>query len=361
MFWYIVSFLLSFLLAILITPSVARFAKNKKILDNPTSDRKIHKKPTPLLGGVAIFLSFSFSLGVIYYLGLLNDGAIHSSQILGLFIGGVILMVGGYLDDRFDLKPFYSFLFPVLASLVVVGMGVRVDFITNPFLTGTGPFGRSLFYFDNFDFYFLSLSHLFSFLWILGMTYTTKILDGLDGLVSGVGLIGSLILFIVSLFWNDPMSATSILCLLLGGSLLGFLFFNFNPAKIFLGEGGSTFVGFMLGVLAIISGAKIATALLIMGIPILDVVWNICRRLISGKHIYQADRKHIHHRLLDVGFSHRQAVLFLWFFSLVFGVSSIFLQTNSKILTLGILFLVMVVLVLVLVYFDRQKNKIKNI
>ena len=163
------------------------------------------------------------------------------------------------------------------------------------------------------------------------MIYTTKFLDGLDGLVSGIGTLGALILFIVSLFWDVPMSATSVLCLILAGALLGFLKYNFYPAKIFLGEAGSTFIGFMLGVLAIISGAKIATALLIMGIPVLDVIWVIIRRLISHKHFYAGDRKHFHFRLLDAGLSHRQAVLFLYALTLIFGSSSLFLQSQDKI------------------------------
>ncbi|HCU47617.1 TPA: hypothetical protein DIC39_00950, partial [Patescibacteria group bacterium] len=143
------------------------------------------------------------------------------------------------------------------------------------------------------------------------------------------------------------------------GACLGFLIWNWHPAKIFLGEGGSLYIGFMLGVLAIISGGKIATALLVMGIPILDVVWVILRRLFwDKKKITEADTKHLHFRLLDVGLSHRQAVLFLYFLTAVFGVTSLGLQTQGKLLAMGILALVMIVLAasLVLVY----KNKIKK-
>ena len=183
------------------------------------------------------------------------------------------------------------------------------------------------------------------------------LLDGLDGLVSGIGAIGAIILFIVSLFWDVPQSGTSILALILAGSCLGFLIYNWHPARIFLGESGSVFIGFMLGILAIISGAKIATALLIMGIPLLDVAWIVLRRIfVEHKSPFQGDRKHLHFRLLDVGFSQRQAVLFLYALTLIFGLSSLFLQSQYKIVALGILILVMLILAIALVMVYKKKK-----
>ncbi|MBU4482154.1 undecaprenyl/decaprenyl-phosphate alpha-N-acetylglucosaminyl 1-phosphate transferase, partial [Patescibacteria group bacterium] len=290
--------------------------------------------------------------------GWLNDGVLLVGQILGMIFGGLVLIIGGVLDDKYNLKPWQSFLFPVIAAIIAVAFGIVIKYITNPLIAGTGPFGRSLFYFDWVNLKIISFSALFSFLWILGMIYTTKFLDGLDGLVTGIGAIGAMILFIVSLFWNEPMSAMSVLCLIFAGSLAGFLVFNFHPAKIFLGEAGATFVGFMLGSLSIISGGKLATALLIMGIPILDIIWVVFRRIFSGQHIYTADRKHLHFRLLDVGLSHRQTVLLLYLLTLIFGASSIFLQSKDKILALGVLIFVMVLLgsALVVVYRKRIMN-----
>jgi len=190
----------------------------------------------------------------------------------------------------------------------------------------------------------------------MGMMYTTKFLDGLDGLVSGVAVIGSIILFLVSLFWDVPLSGTSILCLILGGSSLGFLIWNFHPAKIFLGEGGSTFLGFMLGVLAIISGAKIATALLVMGLPILDVIWVIVRRIFREKKSpFLADKKHLHFRLLDAGLNQRQVVLLLYLLTLLFGATAIFQQTFGKLIALGILVIVMLGLAWWVIYRYKQK------
>ena len=354
---YIIPFLSSFFLAIVLTLIIKKIAWKFDIVDRPGESRKIHPKPTPLLGGVAVFVSFIIVLLISWALGWLNDSVLLSSQILGIIIGGLVLIIGGVLDDKYNLKPWQSLLFPVVAALIAVGFGIAVKYITNPLIAGSGPYGRALFYFNWVNLGFMSFGALFSFLWILGMIYTTKFLDGLDGLVSGIGTIGALILFSVSLFWNEPMSAMSVLCLILAGSLLGFLIFNFHPAKIFLGEGGSTFVGFMLGSLSIISGGKLATALLIMGIPILDIIWIVFRRIFSGKHFYDADRKHLHHRLLDVGLSPRQTVLLLYLLTLIFGVSSIFLQSQHKIFALGIVVFVMIVMAIVLVFMYRKKMR----
>ncbi len=355
---YLLPLVFSCFLSLILTPLIIKLTFKIGILDlpDPLKVRKIHVAPTPLLGGVAIYSSFVISLGLAYFFGWLNDGVIKNSQIIGLLLGGLILIIGGYYDDRYHLPPSKSFIFPVLATLTVIISGVAVKYITNPFLAGSGPYGRALFYFEWVDLKVFSFGAFFSFLWILGMIYTTKFLDGLDGLVAGIGAIGAVILFFVSLFWDVPLSATSVLCLILVGSLLGFLRYNFHPARIFLGEGGGTFIGFMLGVLAIISGGKIATALLIMGLPILDVVWVVMRRLLKGQHVYQADRKHLHFRLLDAGFSHKHAVLFLYVLTLIFGSSTLFLQSQYKVWA----FLFVVVITIILAYWLIYRFKKNN-
>ncbi|MDQ5970700.1 MAG: UDP-GlcNAc:undecaprenyl-phosphate/decaprenyl-phosphate GlcNAc-phosphate transferase, partial [Patescibacteria group bacterium] len=185
---------------------------------------------------------------------------------------------------------------------------------------------------DKLSFGYLSL--ILTFLWLLGMTYTTKLLDGIDGLASSICLVASLMIFIVSLTWDIKYSTTSFISLALAGSLLGFLAWNWHPAKVFLGEGGSTFIGFALGVLAIISGSKIATALLVMGAPIIDVVLVIFRRLRQKKSIWQGDSEHLHFKLRQVGLSQSQIVLFLAFLSVCFGTIAIFFSTKIKIIFL---------------------------
>jgi len=200
---------------------------------------------------------------------------------------------------------------------------------------------------------------ILAFIWLLTMIYTTKLLDGLDGLASGITMIASVLIFIVSLFWDVAFSGTSVLALIVAGATLGFLIFNWHPAKIFLGEGGSVFCGYILGVLAIISGSKIATALLIMGIPILDVVWVVVRRLFFGSGIARGDRKHLHFRLLEIGLTHSQAVIFLYIITTAFGLASLFLASSGKVIALVVLALFMIILVscLFMIYqYKTNKN-----
>jgi UDP-N-acetylmuramyl pentapeptide phosphotransferase/UDP-N-acetylglucosamine-1-phosphate transferase len=199
---------------------------------------------------------------------------------------------------------------------------------------------------DGIVYHLTIVADLVSFFWLLGMTYTTKLLDGLDGLVSGVTAIGALVVFGVTQLADVQQAGTGAVALALAGACLGFLVFNFYPARIFLGEGGSLLCGFLLGSLAIVSGGKIATALLIMGIPILDVVWVIFRRLVLERRspLASADRKHLHFRLLDVGLSHRGAVLFLYALTAVFGSATLFVRGTAKLAVLGCLAIVMVLL-----------------
>ena len=348
---YFIPFILSFILAVFLTPLVRKIALQRDIVDIPNEDRKIQIGHVPLLGGVAIYVSFLTVLGISWLCGWLNDGIIHQQQILGLIFGGLIILIVGVLDDKYDLRT-KAFIGPLLAAGLAVLMGISIKYTTNPFMAGTGPYGRALLYFSPW------LGAFLSFMWLLIISYTTKLLDGLDGLVTGIGGIGAIILFILSLFWDVPQSATSILALILAGSCLGFLIYNWHPATIFLGESGSVFIGFMLGALSIISGAKIATTLLIMGIPLLDVVWIILRRIFKEhKSPFSGDRKHLHFRLLEVGFSQRQAVLFLYALTLIFGLSSLFLQSQYKLVALFVLFVIMVILAVILVWSYKRKNK----
>jgi len=205
------------------------------------------------------------------------------------------------------------------------------------------------------------LADLFTLLWLTGMMYTTKFLDGLDGLVSGVTVIGSVIIFILSLSQEVLQADTALLAALVAVVFLGFLFFNWHPAKIFLGESGSLFAGFILGVLAIISGGKIATALLILGVPIFDVLWVIFRRFFEKKSPFLADRQHLHLRLLDIGLSHRQVVLILYTLTTIFGVSALFLQSKQKAYVLLLLLTIMIILGFILVHLHKKKAKRNNL
>lgn len=332
---FIVSILVSFALTFL----VLKLAKKLDIVQRLERERDVHKKPVPLLGGLAIFLSLVFLIGY-YFLFIHQEQReiITGKYLVGILIAGVFLMLGGFLDDKYGLRPRQQIVWPVLAVISVLVSGVNVSLITNPFggfiELGSLPV----------------LGGLLALVWLLGMMYTTKFLDGLDGLASGIVMIGSLAIFFLSISNRYWQPQTALYALIFAGVLLGFLFWNFHPARIFLGEGGSTFVGFMLGVLAIISGAKMATALLVIGIPALDVVWVIIRRrFFEHKPITVGDSKHLHFRLLEAGFSHQGAVLFLYFIAAAFGALSLFLQSKQKLIALVVLGILMLGLAIFLV------------
>lgn len=346
---YFIYFFLSLGLALIFLPIVKHLAVKFGVLDVPKKPRKLHAKPTPLMGGVGIYLAFLSVLILYLFSGQIDFNVVPAKFFYAILGGGAVLMAGGILDDKYNLPPKVSWLFPALASLIVVasGIGVGIKFISNPF---GNPISL------NYTVLFLPLSALVMWIWIMGMIYTTKFLDGLDGLCSGIALIGGLTLFALSLTdkVNQPITAT--IAIIFSGSLLGYLVYGFYPASIFLGESGSTFVGFILGVLAIILGAKIATTLLAMGIPILDVAWVITRRLWYKTSPFQGDRKHLHFRLLDVGFSQRQAVLILYAISAVFGFTAVFLQSLGKLIALIILLLLMIFMAIAVVIVYKKRH-----
>ncbi len=343
--FYLIPFLSSFALALIFTWWVRTLAWRLRIVDEPTLPRKIHDRPIPLWGGLAIFLTLIPSLMVFWHSGWLVTDKISANNFFALIIASLIILIGGLSDDKFNFRPVWQFFWPLLAVLVVVYSGLRVDYVTNP--------NGGVLWLKNYHFL---LPVLVAFIWLLGMTYTTKLLDGMDGLVSGIGTIGSIIIFIVSLSWNEPYSAVSVLALMLAGACLGFLFFNFHPASIFLGESGSLLIGFWLGVLAIIAGSKIATGLLIMGIPILDVIWVIIRRLFfERKSLAKADKKHLHHRLLGLGWTQTRVAIFLYLLTFLFGSVALWQKTIGKIISFVILIIVMVTLAIILVRNERKR------
>ncbi|NQU83726.1 MAG: undecaprenyl/decaprenyl-phosphate alpha-N-acetylglucosaminyl 1-phosphate transferase [Parcubacteria group bacterium] len=351
---YLIPFLFSLFVAFCFTPIIRFFAKKKQVLDIPDDVRKKHKKPTPLWGGLVIFCAFFAIIGYFSYTGELFGDFVRPEYILGMFIGGFILMLGGILDDKYNLKPKYQIIFPVLAALAIVFSGIAITHIRS-------PFGGAI-RFDIFNFTILSRELIFpgsflTFLWLLGMMYTTKFLDGLDGLVTGITAIGAFVIFLVCLLPFVRQFDTALIAIIFTGVLMGFLPWNFHPARIFLGEGGSVFAGFILATLAVISGSKVATTLLVMGIPILDVLWIIARRVFwEKKSPAVGDRKHLHFRLLDIGLSHRQVVFLLYLFAILFGGISLLLQTKEKAIALSFLFILMVVVAFIVVKLYKKKN-----
>jgi len=347
-------FILVFLLTAVLTEIVRRIAIYYKIVDKPGLLRKIHKKETPLLGGVAIF--FVFFLILYFFQEKVLIGDLNWNHWLGFFIGGMIIIVGGVFDDKYNVSPFKQMIFPVLAILAVLLGGIEIEKITNPL--------GGYVYLDNlqFEFFdrvvFVVFSDIFLAMWLMGMMYTTKLLDGIDGLVTGVVGVGSLVTFIFTMTEKYYQPDIGFAALVLTAACVGFLVFNFHPAKIFLGEGGSLFLGYALGVLAIISGGKIAIAFLVMGIPILDVVWTIIRRLKAGVNPFKiADRKHLHFRLLDLGIGQRNTVFIYYALSFIFGMGAIFLQSTGKMLAIFFLIVLMIFTVYYLNYLEKNAQR----
>lgn len=341
---------LAFLIAVLITPVVRKFAFRVGAVDVPRAPRNLHDKTTAKLGGLAILIAFFVAVGAYLIFGQVNFQVVPIKFFLAIGIGAIILMIGGFLDDKYELSPKVLWIFPSLAALVIVlfGIGVGIKTLSNPF---GDPINLS------FAIIGIPASGIFAWLWMMGMMFTTKFLDGLDGLVAGIGSIASFTLFLLSLTEtvNQPITAT--IAIILFGALLGYLFYAFNPASIFLGDGGSLFVGFILGALSILLGGKIATAFLVMGIPILDVAWVILRRLVTGKSPFKGDRLHLHFKLLDSGFSQRQTAIILYIVSAGFGLTAVFLQSMGKLIAMLVLFAVMIAFLSFSFYGYKFKKK----
>ncbi len=341
-------------LVIFFTFAVKKYAFANKVFDTPNISRKLHQEKIPLLGGLGIY--FAFFLTILIFRSYILSGELSPLHWFGVFFGSSLLMIGGVLDDKYNLPPKHQIIFPLLAILFVIIGGVGIEKISNP----VGGFilldnlQIPIFSFGSQTFYFVPLTDVFTFLWLMGMMYTTKLLDGVDGLVTSVIAIGSFIIFLFTFTTKYYQPDIGIAAIILFFCCVGFLFFNWHPAKIFLGEGGSLLLGFLLGVLAIISGGKVAIALLVMGVPILDVFWTIIRRVRGGKNPFKfSDRGHLHFKLLDSGFSQRGVVFIYSFLSLIFGLSALFLQSSGKLYALlGLVF----VMVLFVYYFSRKNE-----
>jgi UDP-GlcNAc:undecaprenyl-phosphate GlcNAc-1-phosphate transferase len=340
--WFLIAFLLSFSLVRVVAGAAVRFG----LVDLPVGGRKIHRSPKPLLGGLAIYLAVFACVALLLGTGnFLTGGAITVWHYFGFLLGGLILMVGGYLDDRFSLPPALSVLFPILAAGTAVAFGVEVEKLTNPL--------GGIWYLAPW------VSDLLVFFWLLIVMYTTKFLDGLDGLATGVTGMGTLMILLLSLSVAYFQPDVAVLSAVVLGALLGFFFWNFHPAAIFLGEGGSTFVGYTLGILAVISGGKLAMAILVLGIPLLDAVWVVLRRWSKQgfRSIFRGDRQHLHHRLLDLRWGQRRIVLTYLVVSGAFGTAALFLQSREKFIALVILTVLMLIAAGGLVWHEKHHER----
>lgn len=332
------SFLYGLLFSVLLAPVVRSLARRFGVVDRPDGGRKKHGRAVPLLGGAAVFLAFVLAVWVSR--GELLGGFLLPKHLFGIALGGLVLVLGGGLDDRYRLPPAVQILFPSAAAAIVIASGIGMPYVTNPF-GGVLPLDLwkvPVLSLGGTPYHLTLPGDLFTFAWLLVMMYTTKLLDGLDGLVSGLGVIGFTVIALLSLTPEVGQPELSRLAMAAAGASAGFLLFNGSPASIFLGEGGSTLIGFLLGVLAILSGGKIGITLLALAIPLLDAVWTVFRRVVLERRSFAApDLGHLHFRLIASGLTERQAVLVYWLFSAGFGGIGLFIQGRGKLLALALL------------------------
>jgi UDP-GlcNAc:undecaprenyl-phosphate GlcNAc-1-phosphate transferase len=299
----------------LLTPLVRRIAIRYGAIDQP-DERRVNKRPVPRGGGVAVAIAFiSITLAMLALNAVVEFVVIppnvQLTELVGLLLGGALATAFGVIDDALDLRARWQFAGQLGLALFAIAMGYVVDFIANPVGTGiirlAGPVAIG-----------------FSVLWIAGMINSINFIDGLDGLSSGIGLIAAVTLGVISLTPQVGQPFIAVLCFALAGSLLGFLRWNFHPATIFVGTSGVMFLGYTLALLSILGIAKVAVAMLVLGVPIIDAFWIIVRRLAQRRSPFSPDRGHLHHRLLDVGLSHRQTVLLIYAICIALALIAVF-------------------------------------
>ena len=329
---YILAFLVAMAMALIVTPPVIRFALKTGAVDLP-NERKVHKVPIPRIGGLGIYIAFMVSICFSVFVSNLDDISLH--EVTGLIVGGTLIVALGLIDDYKNLPAKVKLLGQIFAAAVLVlGFDVRIDFITD-------PLG---------DYIYLEwIAIPATIFWLVGLTNTINLIDGLDGLAAGVAAIASITILLVAMKQNFFL--VTILTAALAGASAGFLFYNSNPAKIFMGDTGSMFLGFMLAGTSVIGTVKstatiaLIVPILALGLPILDTTFAILRRYFGGKPIFQPDKGHLHHRLLKLGFTQRQAVLLMYIISAMLGLSAVALTEVSSQIAVILLLLIAIAIV----------------
>ena len=337
-----IAFVLAFVVAFVATPYTIKVARKVGAVDIPKDERRMHKKSMPKFGGPAVILGFLVS--TIYLLIVMSmEQSInlfsfeeYGKKLLGFLIGIGIITVFCIVDDIKTIKPFTKLIGQLLAAIVAVIAGIRIDGITLPFL--------------NFPDIHQVTSIILTIVWIIIVTNAINLIDGLDGLSSGISVISAVSLLIIFVL-NGSSMVSIVLIAALAGALVGFLPFNFSPAKTFIGDTGSNFLGYALAIISILGSAKTYTAavivlsLIVLGLPIFDTVFAIIRRMIKGKSIkavFRADKGHLHHKLVARGYNQKQAVLILYGISAIFGIFAVILCDSGIWKALSFLLIVIV-------------------
>jgi UDP-GlcNAc:undecaprenyl-phosphate GlcNAc-1-phosphate transferase len=340
---YFATFAIAAAVAALATPLVVRLATHLDIIDATNEERRVHEVPTPRIGGVAVFFGFAFALFAVLGFALSSPYALFPSvahlgvhqkleaitdqfdavhRLVGLLFGGMLILGVGLWDDIMQMRPRNKLLAQAIVALVSMFYGFIIPGINNPFDHNPGT---------NWIDFPLWLSVPLTLLWYVGMMNAINFIDGLDGLLAGFAAISCLFLFLISVVHANPVVALVVIAL--AGAALGFLPYNFNPAKIFLGDAGSLFIGYVFATVSIIGASKTAIAisivvpLVVLALPILDTLAVIVRRASSGKSITEADRGHFHHQLIfRFGLNVRQAVLLIYALCFVLGIVALVLS-----------------------------------
>lgn len=346
-----VSLIAAIVFAFSVMPVVVLLARKIGAIDVPRDNRRMHKRPIPRLGGLAIIFAFIITTALVFF----NFSALHKSNSLLLQIlpGAAIIGILGIVDDKYALPAWPKFFVQCFAAAIAVGQGVQINWIS----------GIKLFHTQGFNLGFLSIP--LTIIWIVGLTNAMNFIDGLDGLADGVATISSLCMLCIALL-KGQLSVAVITAALAGGCI-GALPYNKNPAKIFIGDTGATFLGFTLSIISIQGLFKyyavisFAVPFLIMGLPILDATMAIIRRICEGKSPFSADRSHLHHKLIDLGLNQRQAVAALYSVSAVLGivavVSSIAGSRTSWIFFFAGVIIIFFIYIFIEVFSKRQRRE----
>jgi UDP-GlcNAc:undecaprenyl-phosphate GlcNAc-1-phosphate transferase len=323
------------------TPAVKWLAHRVGAIDVPEDARRIHKNPIPRLGGLAIFI------GLVVSVLLFSD---ITEQIRGVLIGAVIIVILGAIDDIVPLPALLKFFVQIIAALVAVYHGVVMEAFSNPFVFSSA---------EHIHLGFLSIP--ITVIWIVAITNSVNLIDGLDGLAVGISAISSIVMLVIALMVAETNVA--IIMAALAGACLGFMPFNFNPAKIFMGDTGALLLGYVLATVSIIGLFKLyavvsfAVPFLVLALPLFDTSFAFLRRLLKGKNPMSPDRGHFHHRLIDLGLSQKQAVLVLYTVSALLGLVAVVIAARDGIR--GLILVAAVLIAAIIVFFTLFKGKKK--
>jgi UDP-GlcNAc:undecaprenyl-phosphate GlcNAc-1-phosphate transferase len=344
---YLIGFLVAFFASVLFTKLTIRLAFKYGFVDDPKRKHNaiLHTKPIPRAGGVPVYLASVLSFLVVLLIFLLIGSQIEYSgdsikHLIGVFIAGFGIVFLGLLDDKYDLSPKLRLALLFLYAVVVVGFGVGISYITNP-LGGVFRLDELVIPFYLFDGWhtIVVFADILAIFWIVSLMNIVNWSSGLDGQNAGISTVALLVLGFASLRYDRLSEPTALIAFIVAGAFAGFLIFSAYPQKIMPGFGGSTFSGFMIAVLSILSGAKLATAMIVLAIPILDAAWVFIRRVLKKKNPMMNDRTHLHHYLLDIGWSKRKIAFFYWLICAVLGIIVLNIESSSKVFIFVMVFL----------------------